>query len=253
MRMKDRLDTYALWDALKADSECPLCALRRKTERQLIERSLGGSVMSPDDRQRVNAAGYCQHHHRQLFARKNRLGHALLTLSRLQSLIPQADQALQDLKRGNGHKGPRFFRRGSAETASENGLTALTARCVLCQELETQSTWQTETLLYLWEKDPEFRAAFSASKGLCLPDTARVMGLWGKLPATHRQSLLETLRNGLMESLARLEQELSWYTQKFDYRNQDAPWGASKDALERTVNKLRGWCLGPEPLNDDAR
>ena len=253
MKLKARLDTYSLWEATKAGGECPLCALRRKTERQLIDRSLGGSVMSPDDRQRVNAAGYCPDHHRQLFEQKNRLGHALVTLSRLQTLLPQVETALREAESGKKASGPRLFGRGNASDAPGKALQPLSTGCVLCQELEDHSLWQAETFLYLWEKDPEFKAAFIASKGLCLPDTARVMDLAEKLPADKRQALLAALRQGFTESLTRLEQELSWYTQKFDYRNQDAPWGESKDALERTVNKLRGWCLGPEPMNDDAR
>ncbi|NLE68688.1 MAG: hypothetical protein GX611_00720, partial [Clostridiales bacterium] len=56
----------------------------------------------------------------------------------------------------------------------------------------------------------------------------------------------------LNENLKRLEEELEWFTLKFDYRNADKPWGNSRDALERTVNKLRGWTLGPEPMQDDA-
>lgn len=30
---------------------------------------------------------------------------------------------------------------------------------------------------------------------------------------------------------------------KFDYRNQSKPWGNSRNALERTVNRLRGRCI----------
>ena len=248
--MKDRLDTYAVWEALKDGSECPLCALRRKTERTLIDRSLGGAVMSPDDRLRVNAAGYCQRHHQQLYSQKNRLGHALLTLSRLQTLIPQAEAAL----RGAGTHEPSrgLFRKTRPNEAPDSGLQALTGGCVICQELESQSARQAETFLYLWEKDAEFREAFTASKGLCLPDTARLIDLSVSLPGAQRAPFLAALKAGLLNSLNRLEEELSWYTQKFDYRNQDAPWGNSKDALERTANKLRGWCLGPEPMDDDA-
>lgn len=44
-----------------------------------------------------------------------------------------------------------------------------------------------------------------------------------------------------------MEKDIEWFTLKFDYRNQDKPWGDSKDAVERTVNKLRGWCVGAEP------
>ena len=49
------------------------------------------------------------------------------------------------------------------------------------------------------------------------------------------------------QNRARMEKDIEWFTLKFDYRNQDKPWGDSKDAVERTVNKLRGWCVGAEP------
>ena len=48
------------------------------------------------------------------------------------------------------------------------------------------------------------------------------------------------------DSLSRVADELEWFTLKFDYRNADKPWGNSRDALERAVTKLRGWCVGAE-------
>ena len=33
---------------------------------------------------------------------------------------------------------------------------------------------------------------------------------------------------------------------KFDYRNQSKPWGNSRNALERTINRLRGLCIAPD-------
>ena len=41
-------------------------------------------------------------------------------------------------------------------------------------------------------------------------------------------------------SLERLEGEVQWYTQKFDYQNDGKPWGTSKDALQRVLQKLSG-------------
>ena len=43
-----------------------------------------------------------------------------------------------------------------------------------------------------------------------------------------------------MENLTRVEKDLEWFTLKFDYRNRDKPWGNSQDAVERSVNKMRG-------------
>ena len=48
-------------------------------------------------------------------------------------------------------------------------------------------------------------------------------------------------------NLNKLEGDLEGFTLKFDYRNADKPWGDSKDALERAVNKMQGWCVGAEP------
>ena len=54
--------------------------------------------------------------------------------------------------------------------------------------------------------------------------------------------------------MKRVAGELEWFTLKFDYRNADKPWGNSRDAVERSVNKLMGACVGDEaqmpPHND---
>ena len=42
------------------------------------------------------------------------------------------------------------------------------------------------------------------------------------------------------ENLQRIQEELTWFVDKFDYRNKDADWGNSRDALQRTMQKLHG-------------
>ena len=46
--MRYHIDTIPVWDAMKLNGECPLCALRRKVEMEDVDRFLGGSVMEPD-------------------------------------------------------------------------------------------------------------------------------------------------------------------------------------------------------------
>lgn len=81
--MRYHIDTIPVWDALKQQGECPLCALRRSIEAADVDRFLGGSVMEPDTRVRVNEKGFCQRHHVLLYAQQNRLGHALMTHTHL--------------------------------------------------------------------------------------------------------------------------------------------------------------------------
>ncbi|MDD4080416.1 MAG: DUF6062 family protein [Eubacteriales bacterium] len=247
--MEHRLDTFAVWEALKEGDECPLCSLRRKTERQLVDRCLGGAVMIPDDRQRANAAGFCANHHRQLYAKSNRLGHALLVLSRLQTLKPQVEKAF-DRTGMVGSK--RLARQKTPSNFPAQALKGMSGTCLICRDLEVHSARQAETLILLWQKDPDFKARLMASRWVCLPDAAMLADMSDKLSENARKEFLACLRHGMTENLARLEEELDWFTRKFDYRNQDAPWGESKDALERTANKLGGWCLGPEPLDENA-
>ena len=42
------------------------------------------------------------------------------------------------------------------------------------------------------------------------------------------------------ESLQRVGGDIDWLVEKFDYRNQDADWKNSKDAIQREMQKLRG-------------
>lgn len=256
--MKYHIDTIPVWDAMKTDSECPLCALRRKTERLLVDRSLGASVMSPDTRIRVNERGFCSRHQAMMydFPGGNRLGHGLMMLSHLQSLRPKVEKATRATAQGRGGAGAfsRLFGAGKAEDAKPaSPLDALADTCLLCEEMRLQADRQTASLLHLWKTEKAFRDAFLASKGLCVPDTAHALMMSEELLTGESQRDFKAAAARLLnENLKRLEEELEWFTLKFDYRNADKLWGNSRDALERTVNKLRGWTLGPEPMQDDA-
>ena len=81
--MKYHIDTIPVWDAMKLEGECLMCALERRTELGEAERYLGASVMEPDVRIRVNSRGFCRKHHAMLFTMSNRLGHALMLESHM--------------------------------------------------------------------------------------------------------------------------------------------------------------------------
>ena len=53
------------------------------------------------------------------------------------------------------------------------------------------------------------------------------------------EAVVDTLVDLEIENFERLEKEIEWFTLKFDYRNEDKPWGNSRDAVKRSINKLR--------------
>ena len=239
------IDTIPVWDALHEESECLMCVLRRRSEHLLADRYLGGSVMEPDTRIRVNEKGFCPEHQRMLQDRQNKLGHALMMLSHLQ----EVRKKLQNLPASGGHRPVSMFSfLSKEEDKKDQPLAALNGGCVLCDHLDENLRQYAYSLLHLWKTDKSFREGFVSSKGLCVRDSALLLGMAREhLSAQAFVEFEAAVHQLLKDSLARLEKELEWFTLKFDYRNNDKPWGSSRDALERTVNKLRGWTLGEDP------
>ncbi len=243
--MRYHIDTIPVWDALHKGDECPLCLLRRKTEHMLADRFLGASVMEPDTRIKVNDKGFCQHHHRMLYDRQNRLGHALMMLSHLKEVQGKVDKLMAG---GSAAPAGLFGRRKAAPAGGGQGLNSLTSTCLLCESLDDTMRRYAYTMAHLWKTDKAFETAFSQSKGLCIPDADLLLQMAAEhLSGKPIESLRQTLHLLMKENLQRLYEELEWFTLKFDYRNQDKPWGQSRDALERSITKLRGWCVGSDP------
>ena len=245
--MQYHLDTIPVWEVMEKSAECPLCALHRKVEADEVERSLGGSVMEPDARIRINKTGICREHNAQLFALQNRLGHALLIDSHSKEKLAQLDALVGALEGGK----PRSLFGGKSDSATDRAISALkdmNEGCVLCENIDTHMQRYLHTFTHLFKTEQKFRDRWNASKGVCAPHAVELLEASRKSMSDSQQrefaaSVVGLLRKSLTES----EKELEWFTLKFDYRNQDKPWGNSKTALERTINRLRGWCVGEPP------
>ena len=255
--MRYHIDTIPVWDALKPDGECPLCFLRRRTEHLMVDRYLGASVMESDTRIQVNEKGFCPAHQHMLYAKQNRLGHALMmhshmlhTQKKFAAYLEQATAAAREAAGQPMLK--RLTRRGGAGSGdAARGIQALVDSCVLCESVDDNMNSYAYTFLHLWKTDEGFRKAVKASKGFCMKDTALLIDMAREhLNPAHQVTLLEALSELAEQSFARTAQDLEWFTLKFDYRNADKPWNNSKDALERAVQKLRGCYIGTDPARD---
>ena len=60
------------------------------------------------------------------------------------------------------------------------------------------------------------------------------------LNAEQTAELRELIASIQMENLTRVEDDLEWFTLKFDYRYKDKPWKNAKDALPRSILKING-------------
>lgn len=254
--MKYTLDTIPVLDAYKADCECPLCKLRILCEDQYVDTMLASAYMEPEWRVKSNETGFCTRHFELMFDRRNRLGLALMTHTHMQEVIASLEKILE----GNcaGKKGLLSSLRGPGK-ADENGMPAkIRARmdgCVICEQVDKALTRYAYTIAQLYFTNSEFKAQFEQSKGFCLPHLALVLEMAEKtLSCAQLPAFQKAVAALEMENLKRVEGELEWFTLKFDYRNDGKPWGNSKDAPERAINKLMGACVGEEaqmPAHND--
>ena len=247
--MRYHIDTIPVWDAVKLDSECPLCALYRLNEQREAEYYLGASVMEPDVRIRVNERGFCLKHHALLYGLGNRLGQALMLESHMDvtrealrkrcDALREASRALAEAPLGamsrRGAAAMKDFRQ--AAEALEGGLET----CVMCDSIRENMNRYLYSFLHLWQNDSEFRRTFSKSKGLCLPHLRELLAMAAEaLPARELADFTGEMTALTERNFERVRADLGWFIKKKDYRFQNEPWNGAQDAVPRAIGKLRG-------------
>ncbi|MBQ8160191.1 MAG: hypothetical protein IJ083_05505 [Clostridia bacterium] len=254
--MKYHIDTIPVWDAVKLDGECFLCALHRKMELGEAERYLGASVMEPDTRIQVNELGFCRRHHAMLYSMSNRLGHALMleshlnvTREKMEKISGKLSSAASALEKASFGKIGRAGQNAREEILRQaKALSDMSDSCILCASIQENMDRYLHTFFHLYKNDSEFRERIQHSKGICLPhmgDLIRVSA--DELSSKECAAFIQMILKLQKENMDRMQEDISWFIKKFDYRFQNEPWKNSQDAVPRAVNKLRGWCVGDEP------
>jgi hypothetical protein len=201
--------------------------------------------MEPSQRIEVNQKGFCAGHFKQMYDAGNRLGLALIThtymketMKRLGDIGARARDAAASeagkpiFKRFGGSRGAGFDEPVKALRDIEGG-------CLVCERIRENMERYMYTVLYMYKHEAEFPGLFARSKGMCLTHYAQALEMAPKhLSGDDLKQFVDTLTDIEMKSFERLEGEIEWFTAKFDYRNQDKPWGNSRDAVKRSVNKL---------------
>lgn len=231
--MKEQLYTIPVNDAFASECECPLCAMRQELERNAIEYTMGPSYMEDDNRAMTDKLGFCNKHVTDLYHEKNRLGLALM-------LNTHMDKVIKDLKEcaAKGSAPNKLFKKNSEDSAVGSYIRELTGRCFICERINNTFDRYLDTIFHLWKKEPAFVETVKNSKGFCvshygyLYDAARE-----HLSGAAFDEFIEILNKVFFENLERVNEDVSWFINKFDYRYQNEPWKNAKDALPRAVTK----------------
>jgi len=222
-------------DIFDRPCECPVCAMKKKLDDDEVAFAMGPSYMEDDIRMETNKIGFCTHHVKQLYKHQNRLGLALILHTHMQ----RTNRDLEDLLSSD-----KPVKKGLFAKKTENAspvteyIENLNHSCYICNRIDRIFARYLATIYHCYEHDEEFRRKFAASKGFCTKHFGMLYeGAPSSLSGKRLPEFIKTLNEVYLTNMKRVTDDLEWFTDKFDYRNEDKPWKNSKDALPRSMNK----------------
>lgn len=241
--MKEQLYMIPLNDAVNADDECPFCFVERKVEQDLLDFVLGSgsSYMESDIRGGTDKAGFCRTHFKKMFDYGNALGNGWILKTHYQKTVEELKQQLKSYSPGKSS----FRDKLRKNTDSANPVTQWTLEkqdsCYICNYFKDHYERYLDTFFVMYKRDDQFRERIRNGKGFCIPHFGDLMSASDtKMNDTERQEFYTTLSALMTANMERLSEDVSWLVDKFDYRNKDADWKNSRDAIQRGMQKLKG-------------
>ena len=238
--MKEQIDTIPVNEAYESSDECPFCYLERQAEQRAIRLVLGpaATYMESDMRANTDKNGFCREHFKKMYDYGNSLGSALIMQTYYVGLIKELEQQLDDfelpVKKG------LFSKKQQWELPLLQWAKEKNSTCFLCDKLAYNMRRYYATFFHMI-KDAQFRQKVEQSKGMCMCHFEQLLEMAEEfLSNDQRRWFYTTVTKLMRENLSRVQGDLDWFVQKFDYRNASAPWKNSQDAVSRSMQKLKG-------------
>jgi hypothetical protein len=241
--MKEELYTIPLNDAVHAEDECAFCFIERMVEQDLMDYCLGSgsSYMQADMRDKTDEAGFCRRHYHAMLDYGNTLGNAWILKTHTKRVLAEYRDAAKSFRPGKVSLADRLSGKKDGDNAIVKWVKRRTGSCYICGEFERTYDRYLSTFFYLWKEDSAFRETVLKGKGFCLPHFGDLMAAAERnLSGNELQEFCDRMIDLTEQNLERIHEDVAWLVEKFDYKNKDADWKNSRDALPRTMQKLQG-------------
>lgn len=241
--MKETLYTIPLMEAFEEGEECAFCSIERKLENDALDYILGGGAayMQVDIREVTDKIGFCRDHFKKMFQYGNSLGNAIM----LSSYYNRVNTLLSKKMNSPLAKKTKLFKRKTdkdepEELSISSWIRDREEECQICGRFKETYARYLDTF-FMMLKDEDFYKVVMQSKGFCLHHYADIMdGIERHLSGRLREDAHKDINKIMKENMDRVEGDLKWFIEKFDYRNRDADWKNSRDALQRAMQKIGG-------------
>ncbi len=239
--MKEKLYTIELHDALTSGDECPFCWLERKLEQAAIEFVLGSSYMESDIRDMTDRRGFCRRHTKAMYDYGNTLGNAWILKTRMIYLR-------EELKKQTDHFTPEpagMFGRLKKKESGGNPVSAWVQKeeshCYVCDRMDETYRRVLDTFVHQVKHEKEFLELVRSSKGFCIHHFGDLVDVCEQqLGKKEQDQIFPLLFEQMNRELERIQGDIDWLIEKYDYRNADKDWKNSQDAVQRTMQKITG-------------
>ena len=243
--MKEQLHTIPISDAIANAGECPFCYMERKTEEHMMDFVLGhgASYMESDIRDMTDREGFCRAHFKKMFDYGNSLGNAWILKTLYMHHLEEMDKEFKNFKPDSVGKSSRLF--GKSKPSGNNSIiewiNKRESTCFICTSVQNTFQAYMKTFFKMYRSDEEFRKQIASSKGFCI-DHFKVLceGADSMLSDKERADFYDVMLPLMRENINRVYEDVAWFVEKYDYKNRDADWKNSKDAIQRGMQKLRG-------------
>lgn len=240
--MKETLYTIPLTDAFMAGDECPFCFIERNVEQDLLDFTLGSgsSYMESDVREATDKAGFCRQHFKKMFDYGNTLGNAWILKTHYEQINKELKEQIKIFSRGKASLINKLKKDETTNSISQ-WVENRDNSCYICNRFEETYQRYMDTFFFMYKKDDELKKMLEQSKGLCLHHFGDLMKASDSaLNDKQKDSLYPLLFDLMQKSMERVGEDVSWLVEKFDYKNKDADWKNSRDAVQRGMQKLHG-------------
>lgn len=231
--MKEKLYAIPVNDAFDSSCECAVCRMYKTLEDSAVEYTMGPSYMEDDTRMLTDRLGFCEKHMQMIYTSGNKLGISLILKTHFDKVIGD----ITPLSAKSAEK-KSFFSKTEESFPLAEYLERLNGSCFVCERINNVFNRYIDTIFYLYQSDEAFREKFKACKGFC---NKHFLILIKKAPDYLKGNALDEfttiVKDLYVRNMERVRDDLAWFIDKFDYRNADAPWKNSKDAIPRAIIK----------------
>ena len=235
-------------ESLEKASGCFLCYLENRFEQRYFDNYLNETVMDPNERERIiKTRGFCNYHFYKIFALSTEpssndgLGLALILKSVTEQLLsdvrePESKKLrLLDLKRWG-------LKHGSSPLSMTGFLKQIASQveCPACDHVRTMMQVYTECFLREIMEDDQISRLFDTRGTLCVPHYMMTALIASRDPKKRYESAAERIKAKQIQSLEKMQIDLSEYISKQDYKVSEKERLGTERIIGESLAKVAG-------------